>query len=110
MPEFDEKQVITLTNQLVKALPGFTALTVPLDKNEAEQKAGLAQAFAIKGFRDYLLAQIRTASIHSIDAENMEGLWASKFGILKLKELYRAAQTCHNEYEKLSVALKGKGN
>ncbi len=104
----EELKVIQLVNQLVKALPGFTPLEIPLDKNEAEQKAGLAQAFAIKGFRDYLLAQIRRSSIHSIDAEGMEGLWASKFGILKLKELYRAAETCHNEYEKINTALKRK--
>lgn len=101
-------KIVQLLNQLVKELPGFVPFDVPLDKNEGEQKAGLAQAFAIKGFRDYIQKTIRQQVVGTLDIENMEALWVHKGRVLALKELYRAAETCFKEYEKLSTALKGK--
>ena len=52
MNKAEETRIVELLNELSGLLPGFDPLEV--SKNDAEQKMGLATAFANKGFRDYL--------------------------------------------------------
>lgn len=104
MNKAEETRIVELLNELSGLLPGFDPLEV--SKNDAEQKMGLATAFANKGFRDYLRKAIRSQVASSQDVTTMEGLWSQKSRVLVLKELYRASEQCFNEAEKLSKVIK----
>lgn len=95
-----DARILELLNELTKLLPGFTELKKPI--NNAEQLAGLAKAYADKGFRDYMKKIIVDTITGMADVTDMNNLYLQKGRLLTIKELFRMSETAFNDIQKLS--------
>ena len=87
-------------NTLIKSLPGEVDLTKS-NVVTSEMRYGLAQAYAIKGFREYMELAIRTANDSLDEVITLNDLAYVKASKAKLKVLYSLTKKMFEENEKI---------
>lgn len=102
------------TQRINAALEAFgfpTFDTLNLDeKQNAEMLAGLAQAYAIPGFRKWIMFQLKRVYIAGVERTvTSEDPIFGKARALTLKELLRDGKRSFEEYQKLEAARRRVG-
>lgn len=98
---------ITRLNELLKELPGEVDLSKKDDKMTAKMRFGLAQAYAIDGFREYMELAIRTANESYDIVEDMNSHIYVKSKKLTMKNLLNLSKNCFLEAQKLDKSNRG---
>ena len=102
-----DKIVMKLLTQLTKELDGFLPLEVP-KSSETLQRFSLAEMYANKGFRDYMVSNLKRQKSSLSDAVDLKGLWVQKGRIEILTEILRVSKQMFEESEKLKGSLVNK--
>ena len=97
---------IARLNEILAELPG----EVDLSKNDtltAKMRYGLAQAYAIDGFREYMDLAIRTTNNAYDNVDTIEGHLYIKSKKVTLKALQTVAKNCFLDTQKLEKKERG---
>lgn len=98
-----DKKVMKLLTNLTKELGGF----IPMDAESSDtvQRFALSRMYAEKGFRDYMISNLKRQKAAMADVVDLKGIWSQKGRIEILTEILRVSKQMFEESQRLENSL-----
>lgn len=104
----DKDKIRELMVELINALPGYTPFETPSPSSDPAMRFALASMYKDKGYRDYLIRQIRISLEGFQHVTDERGLALQQGRLLALKELLFNSKQMFQEAEKINKTFEDR--